>query len=145
MFGRLLGFPNASLKFFRKRADVANDTQSDVIAAHPFDLTLQGVEKQLKEKIDFGLRPVPIFAAEREQGENLDALTDTFFNRAADTGDAGTVTDPPRLATGLGPTAIAVHDDGNVNRHIASDRQIFGNGVLCHHGSTVRPTSGLFP
>ena len=76
--------------------------------------TVERAEEQLHQGIDFFLRPAPILAGKREQGQRRYAQFKAALDGAVDRARAGPVADHARTTALLCPAPIAIHDDGDV-------------------------------
>ena len=74
--------------------------------------------QQRHQEVEFGLRPLPVLAAEAVERELAEAEPAAFFDGGADALHAAGVALDARQAAFLGPAAVAVHDDGDVLRHL---------------------------
>ncbi|MNI75310.1 hypothetical protein D3C73_1314490 [compost metagenome] len=77
---------------------------------------IERAEEQLHQRIDFFLRPAPVLAGEREQGQRRNAQFQAALDGAVDRARAGTMADDAGATALLCPTPVAIHDDGNVAR-----------------------------
>src|SRR6185312_4571680 len=95
---------------------------------------------QAHEFADLGRRPRPVFRAERENRENLYADLAGGANGTPQRLNAAPMPLRARKSARRRPTAIAVHDNGNVSRHIKCRRPITRNIGLGHNArpQTVR-------
>jgi hypothetical protein len=75
---------------------------------------VERAEEQLHQRVHFFLRPAPVLAGEREQGQRRNAQFKAALDGAVDRARAGTVADHARATALLCPAPIAIHDDGNV-------------------------------
>src|SRR5205807_2530291 len=72
--------------------------------------------EQRHEKIEFVLRPFPVFAAEAVQRKLADDEPAALLDGGADALNAAGVALDARQAALPGPAAVAVHDYGDVRR-----------------------------
>src|SRR3546814_20788864 len=77
-------------------------------------LALERVEEQLHQRADLFLRPAPVLAGEREQRERGDPAFEAAVDTQVDRARTGAVADHPRPPTPRRPSAVAVHDNGEV-------------------------------
>ena len=70
----------------------------------------------MHQKIDLGLRPLPVFARQAVERELLDPEPSTLLGRAAHAGHAAAMAFDARQTLPLRPPPVAIHDDGNVPR-----------------------------
>src|SRR5439155_22638550 len=68
------------------------------------------------QEIEFRLRPLPVLGTEAVERELPDAEAAAFFDRRANAFYAAAVTFVSWQAALLRPSAVAVHDDGDVPR-----------------------------
>src|SRR3546814_10118202 len=92
---------------------------SDLAHAHAapmqfHHLALERVEEQLHQRADLFLRPAPVLAGEREQRERGDPAFEAEVDAQVDRARTGAVADHPRPPPPRRPSAVAVHDDGEV-------------------------------
>ena len=74
--------------------------------------------QEVHEEVELLLRPLPVLAGKAIERELLDAQPGRFLGDAADARDAAAVPLDARQAALPGPTPVAVHDDGDVPRHL---------------------------
>jgi len=67
----------------------------------------------------FGRRPRPVFRAEGKDGDDADADFAGRADRPPQCLDAAPVAFDTRQPARRRPTAVAIHDDGNMARHLA--------------------------
>ena len=67
------GAPCALRIAARKRVAFADEADAHAAAVQFLDLAVQRVEEQFHQRADFLVRPAPVLAGEREQGQRLDA------------------------------------------------------------------------
>ena len=101
---------------------VAQDVQADALALHAGHFLAQKFQQQGEQGRDFGLGPRPVLAGKGVQGQVADAQTAAFGHDGAHGLGTGTVPHLARQTAGLGPAAVAVHDDGQDDRPGKHDR-----------------------
>jgi hypothetical protein len=80
-------------------------------------------------------RALPVLGRERKNGEVLDAPVGAGEHRLDERVDPGLVAEHARQEALLRPSAVAVHDDGDVLRHGRADVGGFAHGGLgCEGG-----------
>ncbi len=89
-------------------------TYTDSIPMQASGLTLASVGEYLHEALDFLDWAAPVFGGERVQGEHRDIHIDTCPDDAVHVSHAGPVSGQSREAPVLGPSSVAIHDDGYV-------------------------------
>ena len=72
--------------------------------------------EQREQRIDFFSRSSPVFLAKRIKGQNFHAGVASSFNHITHPLRATLMTINPGLTLPLSPTAIAIHDDGDMFR-----------------------------
>ena len=105
-----------------------------------FSSSAQVVLEQAHQRGDLGVGPLPVLDGERVERQHRDAEPRRGLDRIAHGLDAGAVAFDARQMAGRGPSAVAVHDDGDVARqpgeiHLAHER-LFGRP-----GGTAASTS----
>src|SRR5919108_638203 len=115
--GELFGGRHARLQLDAERVAVADETQPHLVLVQFFDLAVQGFEEQLHEARDLDARPPPVLAREREQRQRADAAARALLDAHSHRAHALLVAGMARQAAGLGPSSVAVHDDGYVIRN----------------------------
>src|SRR6187399_2860826 len=95
---------------------LANELEAHAVALQLGQLMVQRLDEQVHQRLDFGARSLPVFAAECEQGERLDIAAHTFLDAQAHRLDSGAVPCMTFLSPQAGPPAIAVHDDRDMTR-----------------------------
>jgi len=73
--------------------------------------------QQAEQRVDLAFGPAPVFRGEGKQRQELDARFAGSLNRFADSLHALVVADRARKTALLCPTAVAIHDDGNMLRN----------------------------
>ncbi len=137
--GQRLGIPHALRQGATQQIAIAHEAQPYAVAVQVGDLAIQGIQKEIHEHADFIGRPAPVFAAEGEQGQKIHLAAGAFLDDPPDHLDAGTMPGGTRQAAQPRPTAIAVHDDGDMVRHTGH----LGHDVC--RSRIVRPASVPFP
>ena len=93
--------------------------------------TLQRLHDQFHQVSHFVLGPSPVFTAEREQGQKLDALAGKELDATTRRFDPLTMAEIARHHALFRPTPITIHDDANVPG-------IRCLGVRCHEAGFSR-------
>ena len=113
------------------------------LEAHAIAIQLVNLADQIKAQkphqiVDLGRRPLPVLRGESVERQ----IFDTQFGCPPDTAAHGLrsslVAGDPRQAACLGPAAVAIHDDGNMNRRFDD-----AGGGERFHG--LRPARFPFP
>jgi len=123
---------------------VADEADAHAVAVQRLDLAAEGAHEQFHQQAHFQRRPLPVFLAEGEQGQHLDAETVAGADDAPRRADAGAVAERPRAMALPRPAAVAVHDDGDVPRQarLGYRRGFAGHGL---GRAGIRPRAVLFP
>ena len=114
--GGLFGQGDPALDFGVKGTSIANDSQSNPSLGQSRDFTLQVLPKQLHEHRHLFGGATPVFGAEGKHGQVTHAVRGAPARGIAQIGGATQVTHGPGHHATLGPTAVTVHDDGDVLR-----------------------------
>jgi hypothetical protein len=96
--------------------------EAHVVTMQLRNLPLQRFREQAHEEPDLAWRPLPVLAAEREQGEYVDAAPSRRLHDVARGLDAGAVAGLTRQAASRRPATVPVHDDRDMARHGALGR-----------------------
>ncbi|KAG0779054.1 hypothetical protein G6F22_010861 [Rhizopus arrhizus] len=112
--GALLGQLHAADQAGTEALAFTDEAHAHATPVQLVHFAVERAEEQLHQRIDFFLRPAPVLAGEREQGQRGNAQFKAALDGAVDRARAGTVADHARAAALLRPTAVAIHDDGNV-------------------------------
>src|SRR5688500_15987376 len=115
--GELFARRHARLQLDAERVAIADESQAHLVLVQIVDLAVHGLEEQLHQTIHFHRWSLPVFAGEREQREREDAALGALLDDQSHRAHAFLVAGMPREAAGLGPPAVAVHND----------RDVFGN------------------
>src|SRR5690606_21342274 len=92
------------------------ETDAHAAAVELVDLAFERAHEQLHQRADLILRPPPVLAGKREQGQDLDALGQAEVDADVDRAGPGAVADHTRPTPALRPPPVAIHDDGQVAR-----------------------------
>ena len=111
---------------------VADHAHPDAELDQLVDLAPQRADEQLHQRRDLVGGTAPVLGAEREQRQVLDAAFPARLQRRAHGVDAAGVPEHARLAPGLRPAAVAVHDDRHVPRH-GRRRDVDGSQGVAGH------------
>src|SRR5579871_1847917 len=113
-------FCHAGLQLLREAGPVTDEAHPDAVLVQVAHVLAERYQEQLHEQSHFALGTLPVLAAKGEEGQH----TDLAFGAVLDDLAGGVEASPmPRMAhqaTGLRPTAVAVHDDGDVRGRCAS-------------------------
>jgi hypothetical protein len=97
---------------------IADDPHPDIVADQTFKIGCNKPSQQPEDKADFLFRAAPVFRRETEHRQVTHAMGDAKFDQPAQRLDALDMAFRPRLAAGLGPASVAVHDDADVTRNL---------------------------
>jgi hypothetical protein len=92
----------------------AKKPHADIVALEKRHLFANVFAQELHEEFDFGLGAAPVFDREGVQGERFDVQASAGLDGGAGGLRAGSVSRDAREVALLGPTAISVHDDGDM-------------------------------
>jgi len=109
------GFANAVLQGLREARNVADDVEAHAFGLHVFDFFFKVLNEQAHEGGHLVVGTAPVFGAEGEQGEVADAFFQAVFHQVWHQTRAFDMAHGARHEALFGPTAIAIHDDGNVS------------------------------
>ena len=124
------------LNFRRKRGDVADCLDADVVPVEAIGLILESVQQQAHQEGHFLLRTLPVLGRKRIQCQELNPELTTGLNGVADRLHPFAVPCNPRKAAAFRPAPVAVHDDRNVAGNLTGASQrllhslIFAGGLL---------------
>jgi len=90
--------------------------KANVLPVNFIELQPQIFSQHAHQGIDFVTRPLPVLSRKRIKSQRAETQPGARVNRSADRFDAGTMSGNSRLTAQRCPTAIAVHDDGDVLR-----------------------------
>ena len=108
------GFGELFLDEFGQAIDLADDIEADIAAVEFADFVLQKPGEIFHQGVHFVLGAVPILDGERVKGQVFYPQFAASADDGTDGFDAVAVAFDARQVAGLGPTAVAIHDDGNV-------------------------------
>ena len=114
--GLVDGLRDQLLQGAGKAVRVAQHPQAHPVGVHGVDFFFQVSHEQPHEAADFFFGALPVFGAECEKTQFRDADLSTGFDNVPDPLRACRVTQGRGHEAFFGPTAVAVHDDGNVLR-----------------------------
>ena len=100
-------------------------------------LALDGVSQDFHDPFDLRGRPGPVLGGEGVEGNVRDAFSGQDLQYGANVVDPQAVSCEPGEAALLGPTAVAVHHDGDVEGHV---RAVDGPGNRRRAGLLVHPS-----
>ena len=98
-------------------AAVTDHLQADVELVHLGDLPPQDLDEEAHEEGDLVRGPSPVLAAEGEDGDELDAKLDGLEDHVVQDLGAALMPCDPRQESLTGPSAVPVHDHGDVPWH----------------------------
>src|SRR5690606_19274470 len=117
---------------------LTDETQPHAIAVEPVHFLFEGVQEQLHEQAHFLLGTTPVLAAEGEQRQRLYPLELAGLHDPAHGLDTFTMTGVARQVSLARPASVAVHDDGDVTRHVALQQAgIRVTGCMGHKWETA--------
>ena len=123
---QLLGIMDKLHQFRFEARQVSDHPEADAVLVQLAHFLFKSPDKQLhKERYFFGGAP-PVLTAEREQRQIFDAEPVTGAHRAAHRLDPALMAGDARQEALLGPASIAIHDDGDVPRHLPRFRNLGG-------------------
>ena len=107
----------------------ADHPKPDVVLVERGQLQAQIALEQRHQRVDLGPRAFPVLHRKRVQRQHADAETRRRLDDIPHRIDSGTVSLDPRQVTLRRPTAVAIHDDGDVRGqlleiHLARHRLI---------------------
>jgi len=114
MCGFFRGFAGVLLNTGGEFVGTAEKTHAYIIFLNERHLLAEVLTEKLHKKLDFGFWTAPVFDGKGVEGEGLDVEARACFDGGARGLRAGAVTGDARKMALLGPTAVAVHDDGDV-------------------------------
>src|SRR3546814_4521761 len=96
---------------------LTDESQAHAAPMQFIDLAFECAQKQIEQRTDFILWPLPVFAGKREQGQHFDTRVQTKIDAQVNRARASAVSDRARTLPLPRPAAIAVHDDGQMARN----------------------------
>mmetsp|Transcript_10610 Transcript_10610/g.43394 ORF Transcript_10610/g.43394 Transcript_10610/m.43394 type:complete len:538 (+) Transcript_10610:732-2345(+) len=112
------------------RIAVADDADAHAHRAHLGEVAADSSQHQAHQPGDLVARPLPVLAGEGEDGEVFDVAVDAGLHHLDQRIHPGLVAEEARQEALLGPTAIAIHHDGDMARR--------RRAVLRHGGGRVQ-------
>ena len=122
--GGVLRHFDALLQLLRERADVTQHLQAHALGLHGLHFFFEVLDEQAHEGGHLVAGAAPVFGAESKQGEVVHALVGAGLDQVAHTRSAFGMAHGARHVALLGPAAIAVHDDGDMARHVGGERSV---------------------
>ena len=116
--GEVFGFVDQLDQLGAEARQVTYYAKAHVVFVQFDDLALQRQRKQIHQHRHFLFRAPPVFRAESKQGEVVDTLFGARLDDFAHGFHAAFVPRNARQKAFFRPASIAVHDDGNVARHL---------------------------
>ena len=116
VLGRPLGFLDRLSQGIREGRDVTRHMKTDIVLYELFPLVHQHQPEEPHEGAHFLLRALPVFAAESEKRQRLDSGASRGFGTAFHRGNSSPVAFDSRHMAVFRPSAVSVHDDGNMPR-----------------------------
>src|SRR5712664_488366 len=111
---------------------IADHPQPHAAAMQLLHLVRKRCLEQLHQERDLVGRTAPVFGAEGEQRQVLDAALGAGAHRGAHRLDTAAVAGDARQVLALGPATVAVHDDRDMARYRARGRNGLGRARLGH-------------
>jgi hypothetical protein len=102
--------------------------QLDPLAVELVELLVEHLVQDEQQAVHLFARAAPVLGGEGVDGQVGDAELDAGGYDAAQVFDAGMVAGHARQAAGDGPAAIAVHDEGHMDRNFRQNRVGLGGG-----------------
>jgi hypothetical protein len=99
-------------------ARAADDDETDIIFVDRRKLALEVFAQKVHQEIDFGLRAAPILEREGVEREARKVKARAGFDDFTGGLHSGAVPGDARQVARLSPTAVAVHDDGDMLRKV---------------------------
>ena len=99
----------------RQPIDVSEHIQADALAFHTGNLLTEKLQQKGEQGCHFRLGAVPVLAGKRVERQIADAHFTAFGHDVARGFRAGAMPGLTRQAARLGPAAVAVHDDGEMD------------------------------
>src|SRR5690606_39131853 len=112
--GQSFGMRHALADRRGKALALADEADLHAAPVELVHLALERVHEQLHQRADLVLWPAPVLAGEGEQRQRRDAALEAEVDAGVDRPRTGTVAHRTWPAAALGPTPVAVHDDGEV-------------------------------
>src|SRR3546814_15171669 len=96
---------------------LTDESQAHAAPMQFIDLAFECAQKQIEQRTDFILWPLPVFAGKREQGQHFDTRVQTKIDAQVNRARASAVSDRARTLPLPRPAANAVKDDGPMARN----------------------------
>src|SRR5262245_17918240 len=100
----------------RQFLHAADHAEADIVAQQRVQLRAEVAFEQTHERTDLARRPLPVLDRERVKRQDADTQARSRFDRITHRVDAGAMTFDAWQVTLRSPSAVAVHDDGDVSR-----------------------------
>ena len=114
---KVFNFQNAVLNILIQTMDVPNDIQTNIILQESFEIILQVLTEQIHNGIYFFLRTFPVFCGKSVHSQMFYAQITTVFNDSFQCFRTCFMPCFSGQETFLCPSAVTIHDDGNMLRH----------------------------
>jgi hypothetical protein len=92
--------------------------QANALCVKFIELLVQHSPEYTHQTTDLGLWPTPIFRRESVYGEDLYPEFNAGINHPAKVFDTSPMSCLPRQTSLFCPTAVPIHDDSHMNRHM---------------------------
>ena len=128
MAGAVDGLHQLFIVGFGQAPQVADGVEAYVVLVQGSSLSLDGLGQQRHQPRDFGEWSVPVLGGESIQSQVRHTEFGAGFGDLAHRLDGALMAEDTLLAAFLGPTSVAVHNDGNVlrqARHVDLLLQLF--------------------
>jgi hypothetical protein len=117
--GQVHGAMHALAQRSRQLVQIADEQQANAVAVQFVHFVVQGFQETVHEHGNFVARAFPVFAREREQGQHFDAAPRAVLDGLLHGLHAHAMARRARQGALGGPATVAVHDHGDVARHLA--------------------------
>ena len=115
--GAAHGFAEDIAPFGRESVYPPGGNQFYIVLVEFFDFAQGGSGQQRHEGVHFLFGPIPVLHRERKQRQVLDTYFAAGLHHLTHRLDARLVTERARFVARFGPTAVAVHDNGDMLRY----------------------------
>nr|GEU28237.1 hypothetical protein [Tanacetum cinerariifolium] len=132
--GLALGAGNHGAQLVVKAGQVAHHAQADIIGVHLGHFALERRHEQAHQQRHLFFGAAPVFRAEGKQGQVFDAAIDARLDHLADGFHPFDVPCHARQEAFGGPAAVAIHNHGDMARHLWRVRNL-GSGTRIFHES----------